>query len=180
MESILIVPILPFDEQLVDQLPLNLIPIFKRSVSIETGSPVDPSFAFDPSRNQFNSSMLLSHLLKKYEGNPDRKVLGVSVVDLFIPVLTFVFGEAQLGGQSAVVSTYRLDESIYGLPENISLLSERSTKEAVHELGHTFGVYHCHDFDCVMHSSTVVEEIDLKKEAFCPRCQKLLDQTAVL
>ena len=174
MESILIVPILPFDEQLVDQLPLNLIPIFKRSVSIETGSPVDPSFAFDPTRNQFNSTMLISHLLKKYQEDPGRKVLGVTVADLFIPVLTFVFGEAQLGGQNAVVSTYRLDESIYGLPENPLLLLERCTKEVVHELGHTFGLYHCHDFDCVMHSSTVAEEIDLKRETFCPRCQKLL------
>jgi archaemetzincin len=175
MESILIVPILPFDEQLVEQLPLRLIPIFRRSVRIEYGAPVDPSFAFDPSRNQFNSTMLLSHLLKKYEGDPGRKTLGITVADLFIPVLTFVFGEAQLGGQSAVVSTYRLDECIYGLPENIPLLLERCTKEAVHELGHAFGLYHCYDFDCVMHSSTVAEEIDFKKEIFCPRCQKLLE-----
>jgi archaemetzincin len=174
MDSILIVPILPFDEQVVDQLPLKLIPIFKRSVSIETGTAIDPSFAFDPSRNQFNSTMLLSHLLARYQGNPERKVLGISVADLFIPVLTFVFGEAQLGGPSAIVSTYRLDESIYGLPENPKLLLERSVKEAVHELGHTFGLYHCHDFDCVMHSSTVAEEIDLKKETFCPSCQKLI------
>ncbi|MCX6136917.1 MAG: archaemetzincin family Zn-dependent metalloprotease [Ignavibacteriales bacterium] len=176
MESILIVPISPFDEQLTDQLPLRLIPILKRSVTVDRGGAMDPSFAFDTARNQFNSTKILAHLLTNYGEVPDRKILGLTVADLFIPVLTFVFGEAQLSGQAAVVSTYRLDESIYGLPEDSGLLLERSVKEAVHEIGHTFGLYHCHDFECVMHSSTVAEEIDLKRTDFCPRCVQMLDQ----
>ena len=99
------------------------------------------------------------------------RVLGVTAVDLFIPVLTFVFGEAQLEGRAAVVSTYRLDSEIYGLPADPELLFERLCKEAVHELGHTYDLMHCHESRCVMLSSTYVEEIDLKSDQFCSRCR---------
>jgi hypothetical protein len=66
-------------------------------------------------------------------------VLGIAGVDLFIPILTYVFGEAQLAGRAAVVSTYRLDNALYGLPANHRLLLDRLAKEAIHELGHTAG-----------------------------------------
>ncbi|MGA2599921.1 MAG: hypothetical protein ABSH09_23365 [Bryobacteraceae bacterium] len=94
-------------------------------------------------------------------------MLGVASVDLFVPVLTFVFGEAQLEGNCAVVSHYRLAEP--GRPE---LLMERLTKEAAHELGHTFGLRHCHDWNCVMSSSHAVERLDVKSADFCARCRK--------
>lgn len=98
------------------------------------------------------------------------KVLGVTGLDLFIPILTFVFGEAMLGGTSAVVSTHRLHDSFYGLPDNAEVLLGRLEKEAVHELGHTFGLVHCRDFECVMHSSRGVEEVDIKSSEFCDNC----------
>ncbi|TPW11234.1 MAG: peptidase, zinc-dependent [bacterium] len=93
---------------------------------------------------------------------------------LFIPVLSFVFGEAQLDGPAAVVSTWRLDPVAYGLPGDAARLQERLAKEITHELGHTLGLYHCRQFECVMRSSTDVEEIDLKRGVFCPECRKLL------
>jgi archaemetzincin len=98
------------------------------------------------------------------------RVLGVTNVDLFIPVLTFVFGEAQLGGPAGVVSFFRLDNRFYGLPENGELLLARLVKECVHEVGHTYGLLHCPDPDCVMRSSTYVEQIDLKQASFCIEC----------
>jgi archaemetzincin len=107
-------------------------------------------------------------------GDTPGKVLGVTSLDLFVPVLTFVFGEAQLNGTAALVSTFRLNETFYGFPPNEALLEERLIKEAVHELGHTFGLIHCRDFACVMHSSTSVEEIDVKGKEFCGSCRKIL------
>jgi archaemetzincin len=89
---------------------------------------------------------------------------------LYIPVLTFVFGEARLNGQCAVVSSYRLDNKFYGLPDDPALLQERLLKEAIHELGHTYGLFHCQNPECVMKSSTYVEEIDFKSSRFCDKC----------
>ena len=95
-------------------------------------------------------------------------------MDLFIPVLTYVFGEAQLDGRAAVVSTYRLDNQIYGLPPDRDLLFQRLVKEAVHELGHTYNLVHCHRPPCVMLSSPYVEGIDQKSDWFCEDCLRSL------
>ena len=126
---------------------------------------------FDPSRVQYNSSLILRQLITKPPLNAE-KILGVLDVDLFIPILTFVFGEAQLKGIGAVVSTHRLHNRFYGLPENRELTTDRLLKEAVHELGHTYGLIHCLQANCVMNSSTYVENIDQKPAELCPLCQK--------
>jgi archaemetzincin len=102
------------------------------------------------------------------------RILAVTSVDLFIPVLTYVFGEAQLGGPAAVVSTNRLRSEKYGLPPDPETLISRLEKEAVHELGHTFGLFHCSEPACVMHASTYVEEIDPKEASFCATCLQAL------
>jgi archaemetzincin len=94
----------------------------------------------------------------------------VTCLDLYLPILTFVFGEAQLEGACAVVSAHRLRQETYGLPPDQMLLRERLLKEAVHELGHTFGLTHCADRSCVMASPHSVEWIDLKTAEFCPSC----------
>ena len=127
--------------------------------------------AFDPSRVQYNSSLILRQLIKKPPLDAE-KILGVLDVDLFIPILTFVFGEAQLKGIGAVVSDHRLHNRFYGLPENREVTIDRLLKEAVHELGHTFGLIHCLQPKCVMNSSTYVENIDQKPAELCPLCQK--------
>ena len=130
----------------------------------------DPEKSFDPSRGQYNSTRLLE-LLLDHGGDGPWKILGVTSVDLFIPVLTYVFGEAQLDGSAAVVSTFRLDNTIYGLPPDRDLLFQRLCKEAIHELGHTYNLIHCHEHPCVMMSSTYVDGIDQKSARFCPACQ---------
>ncbi len=99
------------------------------------------------------------------------RVLGVTEVDLYIPILTFVFGEAQLGGKFALVSAYRLRQEFYGLPADRDLLIDRLLKESVHELGHTVELTHCDDYRCVMAPSHAVEWIDLKESTFCRDCE---------
>jgi archaemetzincin len=129
----------------------------------------DPEISFEPSRGQYNSTTLLRLLLDDPSDTTSR-VLGVTSADLFAPVLTYVFGEAQLDGRAAVVSIHRLCPEVYGLPSDDVLLFERLLKEAIHELGHTFGLIHCVNASCVMHASTYVEEIDLKTAEFCTGC----------
>lgn len=133
----------------------------------------DPQLTYDASRGQYNSNMLLGQLLSDPSEDAMR-ILGVTSVDLFIPVLTYVFGEAQLGGPAAVVSTNRLRSEKYGLPPDPETLMSRLEKEAVHELGHTFGLIHCSEPVCVMHASTYVEEIDPKEASFCAACLQSL------
>lgn len=157
----------------LDTVAAEVARLLERPVTAER-LPLDLPAAYDRPRRQHNSTALLAQLLAR-GGPPDEKRLVVVDVDLFIPVLTFVFGEAQLAGPAAVVSTARLDERFYGLPANPALLHDRLVKEIVHELGHTFGLYHCRQFECVMRSSTDVEEIDLKKAHLCRECRARLD-----
>ncbi|MHC4219557.1 MAG: archaemetzincin family Zn-dependent metalloprotease [Planctomycetota bacterium] len=133
----------------------------------------DAETAFDASRGQYNSRVLLAQLLRATPPEAT-KVLGVTAVDLFIPVLTYVFGEAQLGNRAAVVSTHRLGNELYGLPPDPDLFFERLCKESIHELGHTYSLVHCHNNRCVMTSSTYVENIDLKSDRFCSECLRLI------
>jgi archaemetzincin len=135
----------------------------------------DPEVAFDATRGQYNSRILLEYLDDPSCG--EGKVLGVAGVDLFIPVLTYVFGEAQLGNRAAVVSTYRLDNKLYGLRPDPRLLLERLCREAIHEVGHTFNLLHCHHDECVMRSSTYVECIDLKSDRLCAGCRHATRQS---
>jgi archaemetzincin len=131
---------------------------------------------YDPSRSQYHSSGVLKQMLDDLSahGDPKDKLLGIVDVDLFIPVLTFVYGEAQLSGRCAVVSTFRLRNELYGMPANDRIFRERIEKESVHEIGHVFGLVHCRGFECVMRSSTYVEEIDLKPAVLCQACAERL------
>lgn len=124
-------------------------------------------------RRQYHATLLLAALLRRLP-DPNGKIIGLTSVDLFIPVLTFVFGQSQLDGAAAIASTYRLHSEFYGLPANEALLRERTVKETLHELGHAFGLVHCRDQRCVMRASTYVEEVDLKDAEFCRACGERL------
>ena len=135
---------------------------------------MNPEFARDPARGQYHSTQILRRL-RESSGDEGKRILGVADVDLYIPILTFVFGEAQLDCCAALMSTFRLRQEFYGLPADENLLLERAVKEALHELGHTFGLRHCPDFGCVMHSSNIVEEVDIKGGDFCSVCWQAVE-----
>lgn len=139
---------------------------------ILTAEP-DPRFAFNVTRQQYMSTEILAHMVKR--GTPDSsRLLGVTLADLYIPILTFVFGEAQMKGSCALVSAARLRQEFYGLPANAGLFHDRLLKEATHELGHTLALSHCEDYQCVMSPSHGVEWIDLKTSSFCTACSTLV------
>lgn len=166
-----IVPLLPVSNELVSSLVHPLRSIFQTEVSIDSPLNNVVNSVYDDSRLQYNSTDLIRELLKRFPYSPS-KVVGITSVDLFVPILTYVFGEAQLDGTAAVVSTYRLDNAVYGLEPDPILYFERSLTETVHELGHTYGLYHCKNRECAMHSSTAVEDIDQKTAMLCEECKK--------
>ena len=154
---------------MLEHLAASLVRAFRMPCQIRPDT-LDVAFAFDQRRGQYHSTAILQQLERL--SDPGARVLGVALADLYVPVLTFVFGEAQLDGACAVVSTARLDEAFYGLPGRQEMLRERLYKTAAHELGHTFGLRHCADWRCVMTSSHAVERLDVKTSEFCGRCRK--------
>jgi len=131
---------------------------------------LDPEFAFHGERQQYHSSEILQRMQSFLTADCWR-MLAIAAVDLYIPILTFVFGEAQVGGPCAVLSAHRLLQEFYGLPPDPDLFRQRLIKEAVHELGHTLNLRHCDDYRCVMASSHGVEWIDLKESTLCAACR---------
>jgi len=128
-----------------------------------------PTDSFEPRRGQHASGKILAWLASRA---PDgsRRILGVTDADLFIPILTFVFGEAELRGRAAVVSTARLSDR-EGVPAESLLLAARLAKECVHEVGHTFGLIHCRVPGCAMARSASLRDVDAKTEDLCPECR---------
>jgi len=127
-----------------------------------------PYHAFDPKRGQHSSTASLKWLVDR--NHAGRRVLAITDVDLFIPVLTFVYGEAQLGGLAAVVSTARLALAADGRV-TAAVAADRLLKECVHELGHCFGLLHCDRSTCVMARSVNLVEVDSKTPVLCDTCE---------
>ena len=137
-------------------------------------SRLDLSRYYDPARKQYDGNNLLSEI-DKVHSPESLKTVGLFRVDLFIPILTYIYGQAYLNGSSAIASLFRLNNERYGMPMDEQLLLERFIKEVIHELGHTFGLRHCHTPGCVMNSSTYVEDIDQKAPELCQKCRSGLD-----
>lgn len=134
-----------------------------------------PSGAFDAARGQYSSPLVLRQVHER-RGKDAVRILALTEADLFIPMLSFVFGQAQLKGTAAIVSVARLRQEFYGLPADGRLLTERVVKETLHEMGHTLGIVHCSDTACAMSLSTTVHQIDTKDGSFCPGCSVLLEE----
>jgi archaemetzincin len=151
------------------------------SLGSEFGLPVRQmeipavDYAYDAVRRQYGSIAVLEMLLRFCPGDAG-KLLAVTDRDLFVPVLTFVFGQAQLAGRVAVVSLARLRQEFYGLPPNREALLERAAKEALHETGHMFGLVHCAERSCAMSLATNVRQIDAKQAGFCAPCKARLQR----
>lgn len=152
----------------LDALASELSRAFHAPCQVLDGT-IDAAFARDAARGQYHSTAILERL-QALDADPAARLLGVTAVDLYVPIFTFVFGEAQIEGRCALVSLYRLCEEHYGLPPDEAKLRERLVKEAVHELGHTFGLRHCDDWRCIMTSSHSVERLDVKTAEFCEAC----------
>ena len=140
---------------------------------------LDPKPSYHAERQQFHSSEILQRMQTLVRPK-DWRLLAVADVDLYIPILKYVFGEAQMGGPCAVVSAHRLCQEFYGLERDDRLVRERLLKEAIHELGHTLHLRHCQDYRCAMASSHSVEWIDLRENSMCDACRYQLESNGAL
>ncbi len=174
MGRIIIVLLSEISERVLEVLKRSLEQTFNRVV--QTRAKIRSlGNAYDPSRNQHISPKLLARLRRIKRGSGD-KVLGVVDVDLYSPEFDFVFGEAEISSGVATLSLYRLRPERYGLPPNAKTVEERVVKEAVHELGHLYGLGHCTNTKCAMRFSTSLVDVDGKGKAFCSKCQQWLKE----
>lgn len=160
----------PTDEPMLQEVRPHVEHAFGLPVHVWTGSD-RPKDTFEPARGQHSSSQILRWLLTTHLPDAE-KILALTDTDLFIPILTFVFGEAQLEGIAAVVSTARLARNPDGTAADRRLLTVRLAKECVHELGHTFGLVHCGDRRCVMARAASLLDVDAKRSDLCRHCRR--------
>jgi len=171
-QIILISPVGDFSEELIKAIAGEIQRVFGFSSAIDIVLQ-DISFALDQNRNQYHSTLILEQLAARVPVQAVR-VIALAQVDLFIPILTHVYGEAQLGGTACIVSTFRLNEGRSGM--NISQkYIDRVVKEAIHELGHTFNLRHCPEDSCIMHYCRNEEDVDRKSDELCRYCKVMLD-----
>jgi archaemetzincin len=136
----------------------------------------EPHAAYDPKRGQYAAVRILRDAAARRPVSASR-LLAVTGKDLFIPMLSFVYGRAQLGGQVALVSMARLRQEFYGLPGNQPVLLARLRKAVLHELGHTFSLVHCLNRTCAMALAVNIRQLDGKRDEYCESCLILLGQT---
>jgi archaemetzincin len=169
-DSAFIVPIGGIDKALLDELAMLLYKRFNIPFVIK--APIEiPQDAFDVRRNQYNATMVLEKLYC-YKA---KRVLGIIDKDLYVSGLNFVFGQADLKGSYAIISIIRLRQEFYGLLKDDKVFFERVIKEAVHELGHTYGLNHCSNPKCVMFFSNSLLDTDRKSSYFCDSCLRKIN-----
>lgn len=170
-EHIIISPIENFRPDLLKLIVRKVHRIFGYRTKIKPLMQ-NVDFAFDHDRQQHFSTAILERMAS-LAPTTAIKILAITKLDLFIPILTHVYGEAQLGGTACIVSTHRLNE---GLGTSFSeIFYKRVVKEAIHELGHTFNLRHCRDQTCNMHYCRSIKDVDRKSDQLCRYCLVLLN-----
>ena len=175
LERVLVVPIGEINEKVLKQIAGALAQELNVHTSVSTRTLNIPAEIYNERRQQYLSTPLLSLLHTRYANDADY-VLGVIDRDLYVPSLNFVFGEADLSARVALISLTRLRQEFYGLRPNPELFQKRALTEAVHEIGHTYGLRHCSDAHCVMFFSNSLVDTDRKGHKFCTRCRAQLER----
>ena len=183
-QTILLQPIGKVKGDILKSLQHDLTGIFSpwgfNFEQAQNSLPVKES-EYNHERDQYNASLILRRVMKNIQKNDLLRVLGIIDEDIFSGNLNFVFGIAQIPKFrnldalfGCLISITRLRREFYGRQANIKLFKERTLKEAMHELGHTFGLKHCHNV-CVMRFSNSLQETDDKPSNFCKECQKQIE-----
>lgn len=167
------------DSNVISRIQENLNMTFPKSTcTLIPKTLPPPEEDFNNTRQQYNSNNILRKIRNYAEKEKTiDKILGIADIDIFVPNLNFVFGEAECPGKAALISLWRLRPEFYKQPSNTGLFTARTTKEAVHELGHTLGLRHCSNPFCVMYFSNSIFETDRKQSLFCTKCHSKAEKT---
>ena len=168
--KIILVPLGDIDFGLTNKLASGLASLLGLTVEILHPLEVPPE-AYNPQRGQYYSTVVLNKL-ELLKADEKEKILGIIDEDLYVPALTYLFGDADPHSKVAVLSICRLRNEFSGFPDNEELLFSRILKESVYQLGHTLNLENCLNPKCVMYPSTKVVDTDLKLAKFCDNCQR--------
>lgn len=157
-----LIPLGRVDQLAVSIVAANIQTIIGMNTDVEDPRP-DPDYAFMPQRQQFDAIKIIKELSEETHGAYFK--LGVTELDICTPILTFVYGESQLGGKIALISLNRIQE------EGVEKAFERAAKISVHEVGHLLGLEHCWEVRCLMHFSRNIEQLDSLPLQFCSACE---------
>ncbi|MBI4399989.1 archaemetzincin family Zn-dependent metalloprotease [Candidatus Micrarchaeota archaeon] len=156
---------LPFFEYLKRELEENLkARITLRSINL-------PLQAYSEERKQFDAKKLLDTLLLLMMTETGGRTVGITEKDIYFDGMNFIFGMGNLGGRHCIISTARLNPAFYGQKDD-EKFKKRLLKEVYHELGHTMGLMHCKEKNCVMSFSNSLDEVDSKGKDYCPNCNE--------
>ncbi len=134
---------------------------------------------YNSSRNQYNANKILNFVISDLGLSDSRDIfLSVFNKDLYTSSLNFVFGLAGQYPRACIISVCRLNPEFYECKETKDdknhLYFSRIKKEAIHEIGHTIGLEHCNNPNCVMYFSNTLEDTDNKEDKFCDNCKKFI------
>jgi len=169
-KKIVLVPLGEVDYGLVNRLATRIVALVDSPVDILQGIKI-PRESFNPTRNQYYSTVILNKL-ELLRASPREKILGIVDEDLYVPRLSFVLSEADPQGKVAIISTHRLKQQSLDIFDDEKLYFSRTVKELVHNLGHLLNLKHCANPKCVMHVSDTLLEADEKSEKFCDNCKR--------
>ncbi len=168
-----IVPVGAIDPGVLEMLRQGIAGVLPADVRF--GEVLEPrAGAYDAKRGQYSAEAILNDLAARTSGELSGPVLGVADCDLYVPNLTFVFGAAL--GPAALISITRLKQEFYSLKADRDMLYTRMMTEAVHEIGHSYGMRHCFDPGCVMFFSRTIGDTDRKGFDFCETCRETMSR----
>ena len=168
MDKIILLLLSEMNECLVEILKKHLEQTFNRQVDVRRKNS-NLEYAYEADRKQYNSPRILSRLQRIKRGDGD-KILGVVDLDLYSAGYDFVYGEAKPSSGAATLSIYRLHSKNYSGKTVSKIFQERVIREALHEVGHLYGLGHCVNATCVMRACTCLSEVDAAGNKFCSEC----------
>lgn len=167
--------LIPLGEVPAAVLKALVVPVrdtFSQLTGVDAPLPL-PDESRDPQRDQYLADVILDLMPSPRPGD---RFLGIVDVDIYTFGLNYIFGLADMRTKKALISLARLKQEYYSYPEDIRLFQERTLKEAVHELGHTYGLKHCPSRYCVMHFSNSLQDTDYKNWTLCPVCLRKINR----
>ncbi|MFA4903205.1 MAG: archaemetzincin family Zn-dependent metalloprotease [Desulfobaccales bacterium] len=164
------------------QIPQTALRVIAGNIQAILETPVEmlpamaiPEEAFQRHRCQYDAGLVLKYLAR-FSFPHHSRILAITDVDLCTPILTFVFGQAELGLNLAIISDFRLKYTKDGIMASEGTYYERLAKVALHEIAHTFSLYHCETPKCLMRFSQGLSHLDELNIFFCERCSFMLRQ----